>query len=33
MPGRYGLALSVDGFDLTLQIEPEGLSVQTLQTG
>ena len=33
MPGRYGLSLSVDGFDLTLSIEPDGLSVQTLQTG
>lgn len=33
MPGHYGLSLSVDGFDLTLSIEPDGLSVQTLQTG
>jgi hypothetical protein len=33
MPGRYGLNLSVNGFDLMLAIEPDGLKVQHLQTG
>lgn len=33
MPGRYGLSLTVNGFDLLLAIEPEGLRVQTLQAG
>ncbi len=33
MPGRYHLDLGVSGFSLSLVIEPEGLQVQSLQTG
>jgi hypothetical protein len=33
MPGRYNLDLAVNGFALTLVIGPEGLQVQSLQTG
>lgn len=33
MPGRYHLDLTVDGFDVTIAIAPEGLEVRSLQTG
>lgn len=33
MPGRYLLDLVVDGIDVALSIEPEGLTVRHLQTG
>ncbi|HET6910759.1 MAG TPA: hypothetical protein VFH54_15625 [Mycobacteriales bacterium] len=33
MPGRYLLNLVVDGVDVALAIEPEGLEVRHLQTG
>lgn len=33
MPGRYHLDLTVDGFDVTVAIAPEGLEVRSLQTG
>lgn len=33
MPGRYLLDLVVDGIDVAIAIEPEGLEVRHLQTG
>ena len=33
MPGRYQLDLVVDGIDVAIAIEPEGLEVRSLQTG
>lgn len=33
MPGRYLLDLAVEGFELQISIEPEGLEVRSLQTG
>jgi len=33
MPGRYQLDVVVDGIDLAISIEPEGLDVRSLQTG
>ncbi|MEO6887228.1 MAG: hypothetical protein ABI232_13220 [Jatrophihabitantaceae bacterium] len=33
MPGRYQLDLTVDGIDVAISIEPEGLEVRSLQTG
>lgn len=33
MPGRYQLDLVVDGIDVAISIEPEGLEVRSLQTG
>jgi hypothetical protein len=33
MPGRYQLDLVVDGLEVALAIEPEGLEVRHLQTG
>ena len=33
MPGRYQLDLVVDGIDVAIAIEPEGLEVRHLQTG
>ncbi|MHB2024031.1 MAG: hypothetical protein ACYCO3_11975 [Mycobacteriales bacterium] len=33
MPGRYLIDLVVDGVDVALAIDPEGLSVSRLQTG
>lgn len=33
MPGRYHLDLTVDGYDVTVAIAPEGLEVRSLQTG
>lgn len=33
MPGRYQLDLVVDGIDVALAIEPEGLDVRHVQTG
>jgi hypothetical protein len=33
MPGRYQLDLVVDGIDVAIAIEPEGLDVRHLQTG
>jgi hypothetical protein len=32
-PGRYQLDLVVDGIDVAIAIEPEGLEVRHLQTG
>lgn len=32
-PGRYTLDLVVEGIDIQLSIEPEGLEVRSLQTG
>jgi len=33
MPGRYLLDLVVDGIDVSISLEPEGLEVRSLQTG
>ncbi len=33
MPGRYQLDLVVDGVDVAIAIEPDGLEVRSLQTG
>ncbi len=33
MPGRYQLDLVVDGIDVAIALEPEGLEVRSLQTG
>lgn len=33
MPGRYQLDLVVDGLDIAIAIEPDGLDVRSLQTG
>jgi hypothetical protein len=33
MPGHYDLSLSVDGFSLTLEIKPDGISVRSLNAG
>ena len=33
MPGRYLLDLVVDGIDVSIALEPEGLEVRSLQTG
>ncbi|TWP37993.1 hypothetical protein [Leekyejoonella antrihumi] len=33
MPGRYQLDVIVDGIDLAISIEPDGLEVRSLQTG
>lgn len=33
MPGRYQLDLTVDGIDVSIAIEPDGLEVRSLQTG
>jgi hypothetical protein len=32
-PGRYQLDLVVDGIDIAIALEPEGLEVRSLQTG
>jgi len=33
LPGRYQLSLVVEGFELSIALEPEGLEVSSLQTG
>ncbi len=33
MPGRYQLDVVVDGIDVAIALEPEGLEVRSLQTG
>lgn len=33
MPGRYQLDLVVEGIDVAITLEPEGLEVRSLQTG
>jgi hypothetical protein len=33
MPGRYLLDLVVDGIDVAIEIEPEGLQIKHVQTG
>jgi hypothetical protein len=33
MPGRYQLDLTVDGIEVAIAIEPDGLEVRSMQTG